>query len=148
MMNIGFIQRDPPRPGGSLLSVISPRNFNFLVEVNSEGTLVRTLGEGMLVDAHDPEFLVFTTRAGTPINRHNFTRDFQALLRREDLPKLRFHDLRHTAASLLLAQNVQPRDIMEVLGHSQIGLTMNLYSHVMKPALQNAADRMDSILAG
>ena len=92
--------------------------------------------------------LVFTTRAGTPINRHNLTRDFQALLRREDLPKLRFHDLRHTAASLLLAQNVQPRDIMEVLGHSQIGLTMNLYSHVMKPALQNAADRMDSILAG
>ena len=57
MRNIGFIQRDPPRPGGSLLSVISPRNFNFLVEVNSEGTLVRTLGEGMLVDAHDPEFL-------------------------------------------------------------------------------------------
>ncbi len=57
MRNIGFIQRDPPRPGGSLLSVISPRNFNFLVEVNSEGTLVRTLGEGMLIDAHDPEFL-------------------------------------------------------------------------------------------
>ena len=92
--------------------------------------------------------LVFTTRAGTPINRHNLTRDFQALLRREDLPKLRFHDLRHTAASLLLAQNVQPRDIMEVLGHSQIGLTMNMYSHVMKPALQNAADRMDSLLTG
>ena len=40
----------------------------------------------------------------------------------------------HRAASLLLAENVQPRDIMEVLGHSQIGLTMNLYSHVMKPS--------------
>ena len=109
----------------------------------------RQLVERLRMPGEPNEFdLVFTTRAGTPINRHNLTRDFQALLRREDLPKLRFHDLRHTAASLLLAQNVQPRDIMEVLGHSQIGLTMNLYSHVMKPALQNAADRMDSILAG
>ena len=109
----------------------------------------RQLVERLRMPGAPNEFdLVFTTRAGTPINRHNLTRDFQALLRREDLPKLRFHDLRHTAASLLLAQNVQPRDIMEVLGHSQIGLTMNLYSHVMKPAMQNAADRMDSILAG
>ena len=109
----------------------------------------RQLVERLRMTGEPNEFdLVFTTRAGTPINRHNLTRDFQALLRREGLPKLRFHDLRHTAASLLLAENVQPRDIMEVLGHSQIGLTMNLYSHVMKPAMQNAADRMDSILAG
>ena len=109
----------------------------------------RQLVERLRMTGEPNEFdLVFTTRVGTPINRHNLTRDFQALLRREGLPKIRFHDLRHTAASLLLAENVQPRDIMEVLGHSQIGLTMNLYSHVMKPAMQNAADRMDSILAG
>jgi len=109
----------------------------------------RQLVERLRMPSEPNEFdLVFTTRAGTPINRHNLTRDFQALLKREGLPRLRFHDLRHTAASLLLAENVQPRDIMEVLGHSQIGLTMNLYSHVMKSALQNAADRMDSLLTG
>ena len=109
----------------------------------------RQLVERLRMPSEPNEFdLVFTTRAGTPINRHNLTRDFQALLKREGLPRLRFHDLRHRAASLLLAENVQPRDIMEVLGHSQIGLTMNLYSHVMKPALQNAADRMDSLLTG
>ena len=109
----------------------------------------RQLVERLRMPGEPNEFdLVFTTRAGTPINRHNLTRDFQALLKREGLPRQRFHDLRHTAASLLLAENVQPRDIMEVLGHSQIGLTMNLYSHVMKPALQNAADRMDSLLTG
>ena len=92
--------------------------------------------------------LVFTSGNGTPINRHNLTRDFQALLKRAGLPKQRFHDLRHTAASLLLAQNVQPRDLMEILGHSQISLTMNTYSHVMPSALREAATRMDSILAG
>jgi integrase len=92
--------------------------------------------------------LVFTSGNGTPINRYNLTRDFQALLKRSCLPKQRFHDLRHTAASLLLAQNVQPRDLMEILGHSQISLTMNTYSHVMPTALREAATRMDSILAG
>ena len=92
--------------------------------------------------------LVFTTPRGTPLNRHNVTREFQNLLEQVGLPRQRFHDLRHTCASLLLAQNVQARDVMEVLGHSQISLTMNTYSHVMPPALRNAATRMDDILAG
>jgi len=92
--------------------------------------------------------LVFATPRGTPLNRHNVTREFQTLLEQVGLPRQRFHDLRHTCASLLLAMNVQPRDVMEVLGHSQIGLTMNTYSHVMPPALRNAASRMDEILAG
>ncbi|MDP7201217.1 MAG: tyrosine-type recombinase/integrase [Dehalococcoidia bacterium] len=96
---------------------------------------------------HDSD-LVFTSRYGTPINRHNLTRDFQALLKRVGLPRQRFHDLRHTAASLLLAQNVQPRDLMEILGHSQISLTMNTYGHVMPAALLDAANRMDAILSG
>ena len=51
-------------------------------------------------------------------------------------------------ASLLLAQNVQPRDLMEILGHSQISLTMNTYSHVVPAALKKAAEQMDNILTG
>ena len=75
--------------------------------------------------------LVFTTPHGGPLDRHNVTRGFKLILKRAGLPNLRFHDLRHTCASFLLAQNVQPRDVMEILGHSQIGLTMNTYAHVM-----------------
>jgi integrase len=64
-----------------------------------------------------------------------------------DLPSVRFHDLRHSAATLLLAQGVDPRTIMETLGHSQISLTLNTYSHVL-PALQaDAAAKLDAILA-
>jgi integrase len=60
--------------------------------------------------------------------------------------QLRFHDLRHCCASLLLAQHVSMRVVMEILGHSQISLTMGTYSHVM-PALQHeAASLMDAIL--
>jgi integrase len=78
----------------------------------------------------------------------NVTREFKALLAGASLPNVRFHDLRHTAATLLLAQGVDPRTIMETLGHSQISLTMNTYSHVL-PALQaDAAARLDRALAG
>jgi integrase len=60
---------------------------------------------------------------------------------------MRFHDLRHVCASLMLVQGVHPRVVMETLGHSQMSLTMDTYSHVI-PALQReAADRMESVLA-
>lgn len=90
--------------------------------------------------------LVFTTLRGTPLDAKNVTHRFQALLARVGLPRMRFHDLRHACATLLLAQGIHPRVIMETLGHSQIAMTMNVYSHVM-PALQReAADKMDAIL--
>ena len=60
--------------------------------------------------------------------------------------RIRFHDLRHTCASLLLAQGVSPRVVMDVLGHSQLSITMDLYSHVMPSALRDAADAMDRAL--
>jgi integrase len=61
---------------------------------------------------------------------------------------VRFHDLRHTAATLLPSLGVDPRTIMETRGHSQISLTLNTYSHVL-PALQAAAaDKLDAILNG
>ena len=90
---------------------------------------------------------VFTTLTGTPFDPRNVYRHFQRALKRAGLPSKRIHDLRHTCASFLLAQDVHPRVVMEILGHSQIGLTMNTYSHVI-PALQReAAEQMDALLA-
>jgi integrase len=90
--------------------------------------------------------LVFTSPIGTSLDPRSVTREFHALLTTVQLPSIRFHDLRHTAATLLLAQGVDPRTIMETLGHSQISLTLNTYSHVL-PALQaDAAAKLDAIL--
>jgi len=90
---------------------------------------------------------IFTTPAGTPLDGQNFYhRQFKPLLKKACLPDIRFHDLRHSCASLLLAQGVSPRVIMETLGHSQISLTMNTYSHVMPVLMREAADKMDAIL--
>jgi integrase len=91
--------------------------------------------------------LVFTNRSGRPIEPILLHRDYKALLRKAELPStLRFHDLRHSAASLLLAQGVHPRAIMELLGHSSITVTMNVYGHVMPAMMRDAADKMDAIL--
>lgn len=90
--------------------------------------------------------LVFTTRWGTPIEPRNATRSFKQLLARAGLRPMRFHDLRHSFATLLLIQGVSARVVMEILGHSQINVTMNTYSHVL-PALQrDAASRLDELL--
>jgi integrase len=96
-------------------------------------------------DWHDSG-IVFTTPTGTPVDPRNMHREFKAMLAGAKLPAIRFHDLRHTAATLLLAQGVDPRTIMETLGHSQISLTLNTYSHVL-PSLQiRAAAEMDMVL--
>lgn len=90
--------------------------------------------------------LVFTSTIGTPLDGANVTKSFQRLLARAGLPKRRFHDLRHSCATLLLVQNVAPRVVMEVLGHSQISLTMNTYSHVLPALMREAALKMDALL--
>ena len=89
---------------------------------------------------------LFTTTIGTPMIGSDVTRHFQALLRAAGLPPMRFHDLRHGAASLLLAQGVHPRVVMEMLGHSTITLTMNVYSHVIPDLQREAAEKMETAL--
>ncbi len=60
---------------------------------------------------------------------------------------MRFHDLRHCCASLLLAQNVHPKIVQEILGHTQIATTLDLYSHVLPHVRRETADLMDQMLA-
>lgn len=91
--------------------------------------------------------LVFTTPIGTPCEPANVTAQFRGIVERSGLPRQRFHDLRHCCASLLAAQGVPPRMVMEVLGHSQLATTMDLYSHIFPEARRETADLMDAILA-
>jgi integrase len=92
--------------------------------------------------------LVFTTWFGTALEPRNVVRSFKSILKKAELPDIRFHDLRHTCATLLLVQGVHPRVVMEILGHSQISLTMNTYTHVAPQAQNQAAGLMDDPLSG
>ncbi|QDU28506.1 Putative prophage phiRv2 integrase [Anatilimnocola aggregata] len=90
---------------------------------------------------------VFCNYHGGPLRRSHFHfRHFKPLLVRANLPEIRFHDLRHTSATLLLSQGVHPKVVQERLGHSQISVTMDTYSHVL-PSLQlEAAGKFDQML--
>lgn len=90
--------------------------------------------------------LVFTSRDGGPLDGSNVTKEFQRCLTDAGLPRMRFHELRHSAASLMLAQGVPLRTVMEVLGHSTITLTANTYGHLFPSLMQDAADAMDRAL--
>jgi integrase len=85
----------------------------------------------MKAEGH-PDGLVFCDTQGGPLRKSNLLRrSFLPLLKRARLPAIRFHDLRHTAATLLLARGVHPKIVQERLGHSQISLTLDTYSHVL-----------------
>lgn len=93
------------------------------------------------------EGLVFTNPNGGPLEPIMLHRDFKRMPKAAKLDTAtRFHDLRHSTASMLLAQGVHLRVVMELLGHSSISLTANTYSHVMPAAMRDVADRMEEAL--
>ncbi len=92
--------------------------------------------------------LVFTTEIGTPLDKSNVrNRSFYPLLEKARLPRIRFHDLRHTCATLLLTQGVHPKLVQEQLGHSEISMTLDTYSHIIGPMMDEVARTMDGLLA-
>ncbi len=71
---------------------------------------------------------------------------FEPLLAAAALPRIRFHDLRHTTATLLLSQGVHPKIVSDLLGHSTTAITLDTYSHVTQTMSRAAADTLDSLL--
>jgi len=93
--------------------------------------------------------LVFCNALGRPLEPTNVARrSFRPLLERAGLPRIRFHDLRHSAATLLLSLGTHPKIVQEMLGHSQIALTMDTYSHAMPTMQADAVARLGELLAG
>ncbi|WP_432047099.1 site-specific integrase [Streptomyces asiaticus] len=90
--------------------------------------------------------LVFTTKHGTPIEPRNLNRAFTLLCEKAGVRLVRFHDLRHTCASLLHEQGADARMIMEVLGHSSIRVTMDIYTFVRLDSQRSAFDRVGDAL--
>ena len=91
--------------------------------------------------------LVFTTEEGKPLDARNTTLSFKRFLRRHGFRDMRFHDLRHTHASLLLIAGEHPKVVQERLGHSSIKITLDTYSHLIPSMQREAAGRLETILA-
>ena len=70
---------------------------------------------------------------------------YKRLLRQAELPNIRFHDLRHSAATIMISMGVNPKVVQEVLGHSTIGMTLNTYTHVLPSMQQEATAKLDDL---
>jgi integrase len=92
--------------------------------------------------------LAFATKTGTLINPTNLRRrSFAPLLEKAGLPQIRFHDLRHTAATLLFLEGVHPKFVQELLGHATIAITLDTYSHVLPSMGDQTAKAMEVALS-
>ena len=107
-----------------------------LGEIDKAGSLWRENG------------LIFASETGEPLDRRYVTTHrFKPLLKRAGLPQIRFHDLRHTCATLLLGRNVNPKIVSEMLGHASIAITLDTYSHVLPNMQSEAAKAMEDALS-
>jgi integrase len=110
--------------------------------------LERQLGEiDQVGDLWCENGLIFASESGEPHKRHYITTHrFKPLLKRAALPQIRFHDLRHTCAALLLTKNVNPKVVSEMLGHATKAITLDTYSHVLPNMQSEAAQAMEEAL--
>ncbi len=100
----------------------------------------------MLVEGRAGEARVFSMEDGAPIKRDwILKRGLRPLLKAAGLPAIRFHDLRHTSASLLFAEGCHPKVVQERLGHSSIQVTMDIYSHAIPSMQTDAAQKLDAV---
>jgi integrase len=110
--------------------------------------LERQLEEIDRVSLWNQNGLIFASETDEPINRHNLTRrSFKPLLKQAGLPEIRFHDLRHTCATLLLTRNVNPKIVSEMLRHSAIAITLDPYFHVLPNMRDQAAAAMEEAMS-
>ena len=91
--------------------------------------------------------LLFCTERGKPSSRSSLHRCFKPLLKAANLPDIRFHDLRHTCATLLLGRGHHPKLVQELLGHASVAITLDRYSHVLPGMSDQTAAAMESALS-
>ncbi|USK34981.1 site-specific integrase [Bacillus sp. F19] len=87
--------------------------------------------------------LVIQSKNGTYLEPRNLLRKFQALTKKANVPKIPFHNLRHTHATILMRMGENPKVVSERLGHARVGITLDIYSHTNEEMQKNTADRFD-----
>ncbi|MCX6064650.1 MAG: tyrosine-type recombinase/integrase [Chloroflexi bacterium] len=107
---------------------------------------LQDMGKSFAGDQWQENDLIFPSNNGTPMDGHHILDKFKKLLKQAELPDMRFHDLRHTAATLMLKQGVHPKIVQERLGHSNITMTLNTYSHVLPSMQEEMANKLDELL--
>lgn len=118
---------------------------NFLIEVLKEQKLQIESEKLIYEEEYGDYDLVMCTPKGTPICPKNFYRTFKEVCKRLELPIIRFHDMRHSHVTLLIAKNMNPKIISERIGHSDIKVTLDTYSHILPSMQQEVVNTLDKV---
>jgi len=149
------VERQLQRPAGNGVEFVPPKTKygkrsvalgEITMEVlhaHYERQQVERLAVG---DAWIEHGLIFTTSNGTPIHQRNLLRDFKSLVKQAGLPPVRFHDLRHTAASLMLNHDVPVIVVSRRLGHARTSITLDVYGHLLPSMQAEAAELIDALV--
>ena len=139
----GICQFKEPKTAHSRRRVsMTPKLALFLRQYRLEReALYRELGKELTLDS-----LVFADVEGKPLNPPSLSRDFGRIAKKAGLNGVRFHDLRHTFASLMLLKGAKPKVISEALGHASVAFTMDTYSHIIEGMQQEAMALLDEVL--
>jgi len=139
----GVCRFEEPKTSHSRRRVaMTPKLASFLREYRAQREqLYRQLGKELTLDD-----LVFANLEGKPIDPSVLTHNFAKIVKRAGLESVRFHDLRHTFASLMLLRGAKPKVISEALGHSSVAFTMDVYSHIIEGMQQDAMALLDEVL--
>lgn len=141
--NIKVIQALYPTKDG--LTILPPKTKTSIRSISMPPTLIQILKEYKEKQKNKSEF-VCTLEDGSIISPSSLNHKFKQILEDNNLPHIRFHDLRHSHASLLLAQGVSAKAISTRLGHSNISITMDLYSHIYEATNKELANNFDIFL--
>ncbi len=98
-------------------------------------------------DDYQDQGLIFPGERGQPMRPYTLTGKLERSLKRAGLPHIRFHDLRHTCATLLLSKGVHPKFVQELLGHATISITLDTYSHVIPAMGDQTKKAMEDVLS-
>lgn len=139
------LQISSPKTDKSIRKIAIPKTLVKELKRNKINQMKDKLKLGASYQEND---MVCCNRDGSLINPKSFSRKFHTLLKSNNLPLVRFHDLRHSHASLLVKLGVQPKVISERLGHSNISITMDLYSHIYEETDKEVANMFEKMLVG
>lgn len=139
------LERSLPKTAGSAATLPLPVSLVRALIIHQERQAAERTARG---DDWQEHGYVFPSRIGTPLEPGNLNRHLKALLKRAGLPPMRVHDLRHSCASLLIAEGVHPKVIQTILRHANISTTMDVYGHVFPPQQRDAATALAELLDG
>ncbi|MEQ8235276.1 MAG: tyrosine-type recombinase/integrase [Syntrophomonadaceae bacterium] len=159
----GYIYREPKTPKSRREIPLSAEVITLLKEIHREQAQLKLMaspigkdqqdldpslipGEKSELLEYEDNDLVFCLNNGKPLDPTNLTKRFKKLARKHGHPEMRFHDMRHTFATLMLAAGVEAKKVQDLLGHESIGTTLDTYGHVLPNMRRDAMDRLSQFM--